>query len=173
VQDPWQKEVAPVHVTPHPPQLWGSLYSFTHWPPQQAKPIVHPGLQVPPPLPELLVEPLPELVEPLLDPPLDPPLEPLLPSVDASVPPPVVVEPPHCEPTTASAPNAPIANGHRKRCPYDMDHLPPSTTARLSMRRETRPVAAASSLPDTPVGAGLLHPQAGNGTPCHTPCTQL
>jgi hypothetical protein len=113
LQDPWQKGVAPVHVTPHPPQLWGSLYEFTHCPPQQRRPVVHAGLQVPPPLLELPFDPLLEVL-----------LDPLLPSVDASAPPPVVVEPPHCEPSTATAPSAAIANGHLERCNGDMHHLP-------------------------------------------------
>jgi hypothetical protein len=75
----WQNGVPPVHTTPHPPQLFGSLYSSTSQltPLQQMFPGMHVG-HCPPPELLPLDEPLPdpELEAPLLLP--DPPPEPLL-----------------------------------------------------------------------------------------------
>jgi hypothetical protein len=119
-----------VQTTPHAPQLWGSLPVFTHAPLQQTSPMPHVGLQLPPPLevePELLplppevLPPLAEELPPLADEPplvLDPeplppellPLEPL-PSDDPSLPP-LVVDPPHCDAGTSSAPRSTMHSGH-------------------------------------------------------------
>jgi hypothetical protein len=97
-----QKDVAPVHALPHPPQFCGSLVGLMHVAPQQvsnwlqagehALPPELPELPLPLPVPELepLEPPLPEPPlepeppEPLLPPPSVPPLLPPLPSTEAS-----------------------------------------------------------------------------------------
>jgi hypothetical protein len=69
-----QRVLLPVHLMPQPPQLKGSVFSFTQWPPQHWSKAVHSGHTPPSPpelLPELLPLLLPELLPellPLLDP---------------------------------------------------------------------------------------------------------
>jgi hypothetical protein len=77
-----------VHVVPHVPQFLGSFCKLTHWLPQQARSVLHAGLQLP-----LLTVLVPEM------PPVPPTaLEPAAPPVEVPEVPPVPVvsvEPPH------------------------------------------------------------------------------
>jgi hypothetical protein len=98
-QLPLQKGVLPLHWTPHPPQLNGSLSGLTHVPLQQRRLRPHAGLHAPPPLDVLLPEPL--LLEPL---PLPLPELLLRPSAEASESPgSVEVAPPQAKPSSVAA----------------------------------------------------------------------
>jgi hypothetical protein len=73
-------DVALVHATPHAPQLCGSLFTFTHAPPQHTRPAeqVLPPLQDPPPLSPVVPsfaasEPELESVPPSRSPTVEPP----------------------------------------------------------------------------------------------------
>lgn len=161
---PSQYAPAP-QVTPHPPQLNGSLAGFTHASPQHRRPTPHPASHAPPPgrpeLPPLPPSPLPPT--PLLPPPSIAPALPEL-AIPELPPEPDMLEP--ALPELLPAPAVPELTVPEPPAPKPpLPELPPERVPPESPLGPSAPTEAScadSEVNDTPPQSGAIRTRTKN-----------